>query len=110
MMDLPLVSLPDLPMATRKAPAKKAVTKKTAKRTLDDVKNVTHTKPSRMTTKAEPAIGRIPEHVLLGNVTGLDAKNSPCCQGLADDRKDPACASAVQVERLTYGAQRIVVG
>lgn len=65
MMDLPLVSLPDLPMATRKAPAKKAVTKKTAKRTLDDVKNVIHTKPPRMTTKAEPAIGRIPEHILL---------------------------------------------
>ena len=66
MMDLPLVSLPDLPMATRKPTAKKTVTKKTAKRTLDDVKNVTHTKPSRMTTKAEPAIGRIPEHILLG--------------------------------------------
>lgn len=66
MMDLPLVSLPDLPMATRKAPTKKAATKKTAKRTLDDVKNVTHAKPSRMTTKAEPAIERIPEHILLG--------------------------------------------
>lgn len=66
MMDLPLVSLPDLPMATRKAPAKKAATKKASKRSLDDVKNVTHTKPSQMTTKAEPAIGRIPEHILLG--------------------------------------------
>ncbi len=66
MMDLPLVSLPDLPMATRKAPAKKAATKKASKRSLDDVKNVTHTKPSRQSTKPEPSIGRIPEHILLG--------------------------------------------
>lgn len=65
MMDLPSVSLPDLPMATRKAPAKKA-TKKTAKRTLDDVKNVTHGKTSRASKKAEPAIGSIPDHILLG--------------------------------------------
>lgn len=66
MMDLPLVSLPDLPMATRKAPVKKATTKKASKRSLDDVKNVTHTKASRQSTKAEPAIGHIPEHILLG--------------------------------------------
>ena len=38
MMELPLVSLPDLPMATRKAPAKKAAKKKAVKRTLDDVR------------------------------------------------------------------------
>lgn len=66
MMELPLVSLPDLPMATRKAPAKKAATKKAVKRTLDDVKDVTHAKPRRASKAASVPIARIPEHLLLG--------------------------------------------
>ncbi|WP_337055110.1 hypothetical protein [Pseudoxanthomonas sp. USHLN014] len=66
MMELPLVSLPDLPMATRKAPAKKAATKKAVKRTLDDVKDVTHAKPGRASKAAGVPIARIPEHLLLG--------------------------------------------
>lgn len=66
MMELPLVSLPDLPMATRKAPAKKAATKKAVKRTLDDVKDVTHAKPRRASKSASVPIARIPEHLLLG--------------------------------------------
>lgn len=66
MMELPLVSLPDLPMATRKAPAKKAATKKAVKRTLDDVKDVTHAKPRRASKAASLPIARIPEHLLLG--------------------------------------------
>lgn len=66
MMEPPLVSLPDLPMATRKAPAKKAATKKAVKRTLDDVKDVTHAKPRRASKAASVPIARIPEHLLLG--------------------------------------------
>lgn len=66
MMELPLLSLPDLPMATRKAPAKKAATKKAVKRTLDDVKDVTHAKPRRASKAASVPIARIPEHLLLG--------------------------------------------
>ncbi len=66
MMELPLVSLPDLPMATRKAPAKKAATKKAVKRTLDDVKDVTHAKLRRASKAASVPIARIPEHLLLG--------------------------------------------
>lgn len=66
MMELPLVSLPDLPMATRKAPAKKAATKKAVKRTLDDVKDVTHAKPRLASKAASVPIARIPEHLLLG--------------------------------------------
>jgi hypothetical protein len=66
MMELPLVSLPDLPMATRKAPAKKAATKKAVKRTLDDVKDVTHAKPRRASKAGSLPIARIPEHLLLG--------------------------------------------
>ena len=66
MMELPLVSLPDLPMATRKAPAKKAAKKKAVKRTLDDVKDVTHAKPRRASKAASLPIARIPEHLLLG--------------------------------------------
>ncbi|HGM5918180.1 TPA: hypothetical protein ACKP5X_000427 [Stenotrophomonas maltophilia] len=66
MMELPLVSLPDLPMATRKASAKKAATKKAVKRTLDDVKDVTHAKPRRASKAASLPITRIPEHLLLG--------------------------------------------
>ena len=66
MMELTLVSLPDLSMATRKAPAKKAATKKAVKRTLDDVKDVTHAKPRRASKAASVPIARIPEHLLLG--------------------------------------------
>lgn len=66
MMELPLVSLPDLPMATRKAPAKKAATKKAVKRTLDDIKDVTHAKARRTSKAAGLPIARIPEHLLLG--------------------------------------------
>ncbi|PZP87836.1 MAG: hypothetical protein DI592_02825 [Stenotrophomonas maltophilia] len=66
MMELPLVSLPDLPMATRKAPAKKAATKKAVKRTLDDVKDVTHAKPRRASKADTSTVARIPEHLLLG--------------------------------------------
>ena len=66
MMEFPLASLPDLPMATRKAPAKKAATKKAVKRTLDDVKDVTHAKPRRASKAASVPIARIPEHLLLG--------------------------------------------
>ncbi|AVO32718.1 TPA: hypothetical protein UM365_000096 [Stenotrophomonas maltophilia] len=65
-MELPLVSLPDLPMATRKAPAKKAATKKAVKRTLDDVKDVTHAKPRRASKADTSTVARIPEHLLLG--------------------------------------------
>ncbi|NCT86893.1 hypothetical protein GXB84_06055 [Stenotrophomonas acidaminiphila] len=61
MIKLPPIPVLDLPMATRNAAAKK-----TAKRTLDDVKDVTHTKSSRSSTAAEPAIGSIPDHILLG--------------------------------------------
>lgn len=61
MIELPPIPVLDLPMATRKAAAKK-----TAKRTLDDVKDVTHTKSSRKSTATEPAIGSIPDHILLG--------------------------------------------
>ncbi|HEJ3581746.1 MULTISPECIES: hypothetical protein [Stenotrophomonas] len=53
-------------MATRKAPAKKAATKKAVKRTLDDVKDVTHAKPRRASKAASVPIARIPEHLLLG--------------------------------------------
>ncbi|KAG1580905.1 hypothetical protein G6F46_015446 [Rhizopus delemar] len=63
MIELPLVSLPDLPMATRKAPAKKAATKKAVKRTLDDVKDVTHAKARRASKAASLPIARIPEHL-----------------------------------------------
>ncbi|AYZ72512.1 hypothetical protein EGY09_11905 [Stenotrophomonas maltophilia] len=71
MMELPLVSLPDPLMATRKAPAKKAATKKAAakkaaKRTLDDVKDATHTKPRRASKADSLPVARIPEHLLLG--------------------------------------------
>ncbi len=62
MIELPPIPVLDLPMATRKA----AAAKKTAKRTLDDVKDVTHTKSSRSSTAAVPAIGSIPDHILLG--------------------------------------------
>lgn len=61
MIELPPIPVLDLPMATRKAAAKK-----TAKRTLDDVKDVTHTKSSRKSTATESAIGSIPDHILLG--------------------------------------------
>lgn len=61
MIELPPIPVLDLPMATRKAAAKK-----TAKRTLDDVKDVTHTKSTRSSTAAEPAIESIPDHILLG--------------------------------------------
>lgn len=66
MMELPLVSLPDPLMATRKAPAKKAATKKAVKRTLDDVKDVTHAKPRRASKADTSTVARIPEHLLLG--------------------------------------------
>lgn len=61
MIELPPIPVLELPMATRKAAAKK-----TAKRTLDDVKDVTHTKSSRSSTAAVPVIGSIPDHILLG--------------------------------------------
>ncbi|HFF6214811.1 MULTISPECIES: hypothetical protein [Stenotrophomonas] len=53
-------------MATRKAPAKKAATKKAVKRTLDDVKDVTHAKPRRASKADTSTVARIPEHLLLG--------------------------------------------
>ncbi|WP_241696408.1 hypothetical protein [Stenotrophomonas sp. SAM-B] len=53
-------------MATGKAPAKKAATKKAVKRTLDDVKDVTHAKARRNSKAATLPIARIPEHLLLG--------------------------------------------